>query len=329
MAFGTQLSASEQWRRTITSRFFPNRAISSFRAESHARPFPRGRRHLRGRDPGDDRGRGRLEAGHCIRPHLRTCSPCNSPASHRRRRTAALSGEAAQRQGWPGQRERTGLPGRPATSALGGGRRLRGGDESNYRAFAVYAEAKALADDGTLGKITTISARAHYACWSHCIDLIGLFAGPIESVTSVRGDILRSGAGMDAVDLGIAFRSHAGAVGTLLGSAGSPWGHPLIDLSLEFEGGRVLVSDLDGSLTIYRRDDAYVESRRLSGHHSRWDRYAQSFRTALAEYLDSVRTGFPPPVPAMAGLRSSSLRQLCVVRRMDSAHALNSIETFR
>ena len=39
--------------------------------------------------------------------------------------TAALSGEAAQRQGWPGQRERTGLPGAPRPSALGGGCRCQ------------------------------------------------------------------------------------------------------------------------------------------------------------------------------------------------------------
>jgi hypothetical protein len=40
-----------------------------------------------------------------------------------------------------------------------------------------------------------------------------------------------------------------------------------------------------------------------SRNESRWDKYNQSFQKSVDAYLESIRTGAPPPVPGIAGLR--------------------------
>ncbi len=55
----------------------------------------------------------------------------------------------------------------------------------NYRYFAQVARARELVQRCDLGRLMNVSALVHYACWSHCIDLIVYFGGPIASLTAL------------------------------------------------------------------------------------------------------------------------------------------------
>jgi predicted dehydrogenase len=70
----------------------------------------------------------------------------------------------------------------------------------------------------------------------------------------------------------------------------------------DIENGSIRLIDLDHETSVHCNNSMYDEHRRLSGNHSRWDRYRISFENALSAYLDSIRKGQDPPVPGMAGL---------------------------
>jgi predicted dehydrogenase len=197
----------------------------------------------------------------------------------------------------------------------------------NYRSFDLVSRAQKLVQERNLGALTTISARAHYACWSHCIDLIGFFGGPIERLNAIAGEQSRSGPGMDAVDLAVSFRTIDGAVGSLVGSAASPWQHALFEISLDYQRGRIVLSDLDGSMTVLQSAERYVDSVRLGADSSRWNRYDSSFRAALTSYLTTVRSKATPPVTAVDGLRELQV-EAAIRRSSATGHTIDIEKEF-
>lgn len=174
----------------------------------------------------------------------------------------------------------------------------------NYRFFQQTVFAKKLAAERNLGKVIHVVAQVHYACWSHCIDLIRCFAGDVVEITAIGGNELRTSPEINttALDLAAAFRMKDGATGTILGTSGMKWQHPLYELILTFEHGRLHLRDLDGTIEILDGCGDFVETRSLTRHSSRWNQYEDSFGYSLAAYLDSLRQGTPPPIGGLEGL---------------------------
>jgi predicted dehydrogenase len=176
----------------------------------------------------------------------------------------------------------------------------------NYRFFDHTLLARRIASERDFGSVVSVVGQTHYACWSHCIDLIHHFAGPIAEVSAQAGAVTRtagSTAGaLTAPDLAATFRTVGGASGTLLGTAALAWEFPLFELAFNFERGRVRMQDLDGDLEIMDSRGQDHECYGIARHRSRWDQYNASFRKSIAAYLDSIRQGQPPPVPGSAGL---------------------------
>lgn len=173
----------------------------------------------------------------------------------------------------------------------------------NYRFFAQTRKAQSLLVERPLGEPTSVTGLVHYACWSHCIDLVHLFAGPVAMVTAVAGPREHSGAGMQAHNVAAAFTTESGATGTIVGTCGISFDFPLFELLFGFEHGRFTFRGLDGDLEFldYRgnRHELYSLTRKTS----QWDQYSLSFAEALGSYLAAIRAGAAPPVPGLAGLQ--------------------------
>ena len=56
----------------------------------------------------------------------------------------------------------------------------------NYRFFDQPLKAKELLAERSFGKVLNITGLVHYACWSHCIDLVHHFADPIVALTALQ-----------------------------------------------------------------------------------------------------------------------------------------------
>lgn len=174
----------------------------------------------------------------------------------------------------------------------------------NYRFFEQSAAARALARQRRFGRVINVTAQVHYACWSHVIDLIQWFAGDIREITALGGPVLRRGDRVGAVkDVTAAFITADGAAGTLIGTAGMKWQHPLFELTLTFEHGRIHLRDLDGPMEILDGRKQRHETVTVVRDASRWASYDESFRQALGAYLQSLRARTAPPVPGADGLR--------------------------
>jgi len=143
----------------------------------------------------------------------------------------------------------------------------------------------------------------HYACWSHCIDLIQCFAGPISEITALSGNVTGRGKVVEGVDLAAAFLAADGAAGTILGTAGMKWQHPLFELIFTFESGRLHLRDLDGTLEVLDGGRPQHETISFVRDASRWANYDESFRASVGAYLETLRQGTPPPIPGVDGLR--------------------------
>jgi predicted dehydrogenase len=174
----------------------------------------------------------------------------------------------------------------------------------NYRFFEQSVAAKALARQRRFGKVINVTGQVHYACWSHCIDLIQWFGGPIREITALSGPVLRQGERVGAArDVTAAFVTEDGAAGTLIGTAGMRWQHPLFELVFTFEQGRIHLRDLDGTMEILDGRRQRHETVTVVRDASRWASYDESFRQALGAYLQSLRRRTAPPVPGVDGLR--------------------------
>lgn len=173
----------------------------------------------------------------------------------------------------------------------------------NYRFFAQTLEAKRIAAERDFGQVVHVLGQVHYACWSHAIDLIHHFAGDVAEMTSLSGGVARTGQGIVAPDSVAAFRLENGGTGTLIGTAGMAWQHPLYELTFTFERGRLHLRDIDGTLEVLDAAGQVHETRTFVRDASRWGSYGESFRRSLAAYLDTLRAGTPPPIAGLDGLR--------------------------
>lgn len=175
----------------------------------------------------------------------------------------------------------------------------------NYRFFEHSLAAKKIARERNFGAVINAVGLVHYACWSHCIDLIQHFAGGVAEITALAGAVEHYSPEVDitARDVTAALRLENGATGTLIGTAGMKWQHPLYELILTFENGRLHMRDLDGTLEILDGSRQSHETHTIARHTARWTQYSDSFKKALAAYLDSLRDEEAPPVPGIDGLR--------------------------
>jgi predicted dehydrogenase len=174
----------------------------------------------------------------------------------------------------------------------------------NYRFFEQTSAARALAVQRRFGRVINVAAQVHYACWSHCIDLIHWFAGDLREITALGGPVVRPDKRIGAAtDVAAAFITVGGASGTLVGTAGMKWQHPLFELTFTFEHGRIHLRDLDGTMEILDGRRQRHETVAPVRDASRWASYDESFRRALGAYLQSLRRRTAPPVPGVDGLR--------------------------
>jgi predicted dehydrogenase len=172
----------------------------------------------------------------------------------------------------------------------------------NYRFFDHPLLAKRIIEERGFGRAVNITGLVHYACWSHAIDLVHHFADSVAELTALQSDSVR-GDKMPARDVTAAFRTAADGTGTLIDTSALNWGFPIFELTINFEGGRIHIRDLDGDMEILDNSTGHHETHAISRDRSRWDQYSDSFSKSTLAYLESIRSNQPPPVPGIAGLQ--------------------------
>ena len=172
----------------------------------------------------------------------------------------------------------------------------------NYRFFDHSQLARRIIAERDLGRVMNVAALVHYACWSHCIDLIHFFAGPIAEVAALHGQTVRDTGAMRARDVTAAFRTEGDATGTLIGTTALAWDFPLFDVTFNLERGRIRMQDLDGDMEVMDTHSMEVERYHITSARSRWDQYNSSFVKSVKAYLETVRNNQAPPVPGRFGL---------------------------
>lgn len=172
----------------------------------------------------------------------------------------------------------------------------------NYRFFEHSQLARRIVSERQFGNALNVTGLVHYACWSHCIDLVHFFAGPIAQISALQGATEHGMSFLKARDVTAAFRTQDDAAGTLIGTTTLAWDFPLFELTFNFEGGRIRMQDLDGDLEVMDDKRMDVERFHIYGARSRWDQYNSSFVKSVQAYLESIRRGEPPPVPGRCGL---------------------------
>lgn len=174
----------------------------------------------------------------------------------------------------------------------------------NYRFFEQTQRARQLIKAENLGKPVHFTALVHYACWSHCIDLVLWFMGEAATITALASPEAGPCMGSDNVhNVTAAVQLANGATGTIIGTCGMDFKLPLYELTLCFERGRIAMRDLDGDLELINYITGQHTTHALSRDVSRWDQYRASFGKAINAYLDAIDAGNPPPVPGLAGLQ--------------------------
>ena len=118
----------------------------------------------------------------------------------------------------------------------------------NYRFFDQIQRAKRLIQERNFGEATSVVALTHFACWSHCIDLILNFVGPLREISSQQGNQAYPFEDGEATDIAASFLIGDHATGVLLGTSGINWTLPLFELTCNFENGRIHFRDLDQDL---------------------------------------------------------------------------------
>jgi predicted dehydrogenase len=198
----------------------------------------------------------------------------------------------------------------------------------NYRFFDQSLAARRIAAERGFGQARNISGLVHYACWSHAIDLVHYFAGPLAQINALQGKQVHEAGDMRAQDVCVAFLTEGDASGTLIGTAALEWKFPLFDLTFNFEHGRVRLQDLDGEMTVLDSRRADVETYRVTGgDRSRWDQYNSSFQKSISAYLQSIRSGGPPPVPGIAGLLELQV-EAAIKRSIEQSRPVTLAEDF-
>ena len=172
----------------------------------------------------------------------------------------------------------------------------------NYRFFDQIQRAKRLVKERSFGEAISVVCLTHFACWSHCIDLIMSFAGPLREISAHEGNQAYPFEGAEATDVAASFLIGEHATGVLLGTSGISWNHPLFELTINFEGGRIHFRDLDQDMEVLDYHQNIHELFSQSRDESRWAKYNQSFEKSVDAYLGTVRAGAPPPVLGIAGL---------------------------
>jgi len=167
----------------------------------------------------------------------------------------------------------------------------------NYRFFDQTQRARKLVAERGFGELLQVSALVHYACWSHAIDLIHQFGGPVAEITALSGVADHRPADLAATDVAAAFITAGGATGTILGTSGVSFEFPLFELLFGFQAGRFTFRGLDGDMELLDYSTKHHELYTLTRATSQWDQYNRSFQKSVGAYLDSVRAGAPPPVP--------------------------------
>lgn len=189
----------------------------------------------------------------------------------------------------------------------------------NYRFFEQTQRARRLVAERQFGQPLQVVAYSHYATWSHVIDLIHLFAGPVVAMTAVDSAAARGTGDNAACDVGAAFRLANGAIGTILGTSSPSFAFPLFELTMNFEGGRLHMRDLDGEMEVLDYAGSVHERIAPITNSSRWDHYGASFGKSLDAYLGSIRRAEPPPVSGAAGLEElrfeAALKRAAAQRR--------------
>jgi predicted dehydrogenase len=173
----------------------------------------------------------------------------------------------------------------------------------NYRSMATVVLARDLATDRDLGSLLTLTARAHYACWAHTIDLIDHLTGGVTTVSAVESADVRYGAVLASRDKAVSFTTRSGAVGTLLGTAVTDWDRPLFAMTLAYERGLVELSDFGDPVRLSDYAVPTDETISPTRNRSRWDEYRASFALSTSAYLESVREGRPAPISGLDGVR--------------------------
>ncbi len=173
----------------------------------------------------------------------------------------------------------------------------------NYRFFDQTLKAREIIATHHWGALVHFTALVHYACWSHCIDLILEFMGPAHTISALSNQQPRPWGNIQARDVVAAVHLHNDVTGTILGTCSLDFKLPLYELTFAFEGGRLSMRDLDGDMEVIDYASGRHTVHALSRDVSRWDQYRASFGKAINAYLASVRAGAPPPVPGSAGLR--------------------------
>ena len=186
----------------------------------------------------------------------------------------------------------------------------------NYRFFDQVMLAEKIVADRSFGAVLNFTGLVHFACWSHAIDLVHHFAGPVAELAALESEGTRGGRA-GAKDVTATMRTAGDATGTLIGTSALDWTFPLFELTLNFEGGRIHLRDLDGDLEVLDHAKGRSELHAIPKDKSRWDQYRASFAKSLTAYLQSLRDGEPPPVPGVAGLRE--LQVEAAVRRSIAA----------
>ena len=152
----------------------------------------------------------------------------------------------------------------------------------NYRFLDQSVWARRIIEERRFGKVTNITGLVHYACWSHCIDLIHFFAGQVAEVCALQSEQVRIGAGIEAQDVTAAFRTDGDATGTLIGTSGLQWDFPLFEMTFSFEGGRVGFRGLDGDMEVMDANGGRHEVFSIPRDRSRWDQYGASFKKSIS-----------------------------------------------
>lgn len=174
----------------------------------------------------------------------------------------------------------------------------------NYRFFDTVRSSLELMSNSGFGETSTIVASAHYACWSHTIDLIGLAGGPLATLSALA-DHTGNDDAPDATppSRAVSFTTVAGAVGTLSGSSRRAWSDELFSIAFTAPGGHVQFSDLDVATNSFDAESGRITTSRLGADGSRGATYGRSFVASLTAYLDAVRNYAAAPVGLEAGLR--------------------------